>query len=75
MPHRDTIGVTGDRNYASKTFGRPEGYWEGFEFALLLLEDMFASTHPHPKNIADCIRAKANRLPKNKIRKTVRPKN
>ena len=59
----------------AKTFGRTVEYWQGFEFALLLLEDMFVSTHPHPNNIADCIRVKANRLPKNKIRKTNRPKN
>lgn len=50
-----------------------EKYWEGFEFALNLLDDMYAKTHPHPFNIADCIRAKANRLPKSKIRKSGKP--
>lgn len=43
--------------------------WMGFDFALLMLDDMFAKSHPHKYNIADCIKGKVNRLPKSKIRK------
>jgi hypothetical protein len=48
---------------AQKPFevGREE-YWSGFDYALDLLDSMYASTHPHPLNIADCIKAKVNRL-------------
>lgn len=49
---------------------KKESYWEGFDFALKLLDEMYTSTHPHPYNIADCIKSKVNRLPNNKIRKT-----
>lgn len=43
--------------------------WMGFDLALLFLDNMYASSHPHKYNIADCIKAKVNRLPKSKIRK------
>jgi hypothetical protein len=43
-------------------------YWGGFDFACKLLDEMYAKDHPHLYNIADCLRAKVNRLPANKIR-------
>ena len=51
--------------------GRPPQFWEGFDFACALLEDMgYTRTSSHPFNIADCLKSKVNRLLKNKIRKT-----
>lgn len=44
-------------------------YWRGFAFALNLLEQMYGkNNYQHEHNIVDCVRAKANRLDKNKIR-------
>lgn len=54
-------------------FGRPMEYWKGFDYALELLDSMYASTHPHPYNISDCIKAKVNRMPKSKIRENNNP--
>lgn len=48
---------------------RPKDFWEGFDYACALLDEMYALTHPHKFNIADCIKAKVNRLAKSKIRK------
>lgn len=45
-------------------------YWKGFDYALDLLDEMYAKQHPHPYNIADCIKAKVNRLSKSDIRST-----
>jgi predicted nucleic acid-binding Zn-ribbon protein len=47
-------------------------YWKGFDYALALLDEMYAKEHPHPHNIADCIKAKVNRLDNDKIRSNVR---
>lgn len=55
----------------NKNFGKSEDYWEGFDTALELIDDMYASTHPHPLNIADCVKFKMNRIPKSKIRKNL----
>jgi len=47
-------------------------FWQGFDFACQLLEDLgYTKTSTHPYNIADCLKVKMNRLPKNKIRKNV----
>lgn len=47
---------------------RSAEYWSGFDYACSWLDDLYANTHPHKYNIADCLKAKVNRLPKNKIR-------
>lgn len=45
-------------------------YWDGFDFALDLMEEMYGTNNfRHGYNIVDCVKAKANRLPKDKIRK------
>ncbi len=49
---------------------KPKRYWDGFDFACAMLDEMYAKTHPHEYNIADCLKAKVNRLPNDKIRKT-----
>lgn len=44
-------------------------FWEGFDYALNLLEEMYGKYNfRHGYNISDCVKAKVNRLPKNKIR-------
>ena len=49
---------------------RSAEFWDGFNFACDLLEDLgYAKSSSHPYNIADCLKAKMNRLPKSKIRK------
>ena len=52
-----------------KPLPHSEEYWEGFDRACEILDENYAKSHPHKYNIADCVRAKVNRLPKNKIRK------
>jgi hypothetical protein len=48
-------------------------FWDGFNFACDLLEDLgYAKSSTHPYNIADCLKAKMNRLSKNKVRKNGR---
>lgn len=48
---------------------RSSDFWDGFNFACDLLEDLgYAKSSTHPYNIADCLKAKMNRLPKNKVR-------
>jgi len=47
---------------------KSDEYWKGFDYACKLLDETYAKTHPHEFNIADCLKAKVNRLPKNKIR-------
>ena len=50
---------------------KSEEYWKGFDDALALLEDLgYCSSSLHEYNIADCVKAKVNRLPSKKIRKT-----
>ena len=49
---------------------KKEEYWKGFEFACALLDETYVHTSSHPNNIADCLRAKVNRLPTAKVRKT-----
>ena len=49
---------------------RSSEFWDGFNFACDLLESLgFAKSSNHPYNISDCLKAKMNKLPKNKIRK------
>ena len=49
-----------------------EEYWNGFDFACDILEDSYALNHPHKYNIADCLKLKVNRLPKEKVRENKR---
>jgi hypothetical protein len=52
---------------------RSSDFWEGFNFACDLLEDLgYVKSSTHPYNIADCLKAKMNRLPKSKVRKNGR---
>ena len=49
---------------------RSSDFWDGFNFACALLEDLgYTKASTHPYNIADCLKAKMNKLPKSKIRK------
>jgi hypothetical protein len=44
---------------------------EGFELACQMLDDLgYTKTSSHEYNIADCLRAKRNKMPTNKMRKT-----
>lgn len=52
----------------SDVMPRSTEYWNGFDYACNWVDELFAKSHPHKYNIADCIKAKVNRLPKNKIR-------
>ena len=53
--------------------GRSSEFWDGFNLACDLLEDLgYTKLSTHPYNIADCLKAKMNRLPKSKIRKNER---
>jgi hypothetical protein len=47
---------------------RSAEFWSGFDYACSWLDELFAKSHPHTHNIADCLKAKVNRLPKSKIR-------
>lgn len=44
---------------------------KGFNLAVAIAED-YDSLSSHPNRVSDCIRAKANRLPKSKIRKNAK---
>lgn len=47
-------------------------YWEGFDYAISLLEEMYGkSNFQHPYNIVDCVKAKVNRLPQEQIRTSI----
>jgi len=49
---------------------KSKDFEDGFEMACQMLDDLgYTKTSTHPYNIADCIRAKINKIPKNKIRK------
>jgi len=50
---------------------KSDEYWKGFDYACELLDETYAKTHPHEFNIADCLKAKVNRLSKKKIRKNL----
>lgn len=50
---------------------RSAEYWKGFDYACDILDDSYVKSHPHKYNIADCLKAKVNRMPKNKIRTNV----
>jgi hypothetical protein len=55
----------------SDVMPRSSEYWKGFDYACSWLDELFAKSHPHKFNIADCLKAKVNRLPKSKIRPNV----
>lgn len=52
----------------SDVMPRSSEYWNGFDYACSLLDELFAKSHPHKYNIGDCLKAKVNRLHKSKIR-------
>lgn len=52
----------------SDAMPRSSEYWSGFDYACTWLDELFSKSHPHKYNIADCLKAKVNRLPKSKIR-------
>lgn len=54
---------------AVKTSTHHTEFWKGFDYACSMLDEMYAKSHPHKFNIADCLKAKVNRLDKNKLRK------
>ena len=57
-------------NTKTQISSRTPDFWEGFNFACDLLEDLgYTKLSTHHYNIADCLKAKMNRLPKSKIRK------
>lgn len=47
---------------------RSAEFWDGFDYACDLLDETFAKSHPHKYNIADCLKAKVNRLPNKEVR-------
>lgn len=56
-----------------KIIGRPPQFWDGFNFACQLLEDLgYTKLSTHDYNIADCLKSKMNRLPKSKIRRNIK---
>ena len=58
--------------HATEHIDKNESFWVGFDFACQLLEDMgYCKTSTHPYNIADCLKGKMGRIPKNKIRKNI----
>jgi len=66
------IDKTNIKNETFKDFksSHSEDYWNGFDFACDLLDEMYANSHPHKYNIADCLKSKVNRLDNSKIRLT-----
>ena len=55
----------------SDVMPRSAEYWKGFDYACDWLDELFAKSHPHKYNIADCLKAKVNRMPKSNIRLNV----
>jgi hypothetical protein len=50
--------------------GHNKDFWEGFDFACAMLDELgYTKMSTHNYNIADCLKAKFNRLPKKKVRK------
>lgn len=59
-----------NNNTNMQSSSRSAEFWNGFNLACDLLEDLgYTKTSSHPYNIADCLKAKMNKLPKSKIRK------
>lgn len=54
---------------------KSEDFWKGFDMACDMLDDLgYSKTSNHEYNIADCLKAKVNRLPKDKVRKNEKAK-